>query len=145
MASLKKIPLSTTVVIALALSSACTGCSVYFAASGSKEPDFSKLQSGAPRTLVEEELGLPIETTSTSKGEKALYSYRIGDHAAPGRAMLYLLGDIVTFCLAEYIFFPLEISQSGNAFQAAVEYSKNEKLVSLKKIDPAAEKSPLAE
>ena len=141
----RKTSLPFVLATALAVSFISSGCSVYFAASGSKEPDFTKLQSGAPRLTVEEELGPPIETKSTAKGESALYSYRIGDQPAPGRAMLYLLGDIVTLCLAEYIFFPLEISQSGNAFQAAVEYGKNEKLISLKKIDPAADKSPLAE
>lgn len=125
-------------VIALNLS----GCSVYFAASGSKDPDFNKLNPGTPRPVVEEELGPATENQIRSNGEAALYTYKTGDQPAPGRAVLYLLGDILTICLAEYVFFPLEISNSGDSYQALVEYSKAGKLLSLTKIDPSQKASP---
>ena len=111
------------------------GCSVYFAASGSKDPDFSKVEPGSSRLVVEGELGSPTEEKIRAGGESALYTYKIGDHAAPGRAVLYLLGDIVTLCLAEYIFFPLEIAQSGNVHQVAVDYGANGQALKVRRID----------
>lgn len=119
------------------------GCSVYFAASGSKDPDFTKLNPGAPRTVVEEELGSPVETKQNPGGEAALYVYKTGDESAPGRALLYFLGDVVTICLAEYIFFPLEISNSGDSHQVAVHYGPRNQLLSLKKVDESAKPSAL--
>lgn len=132
-----------SLMVAATLSLNTTGCSVYFASSGSKDPDFSKLIPGTSRPVVEQELGLPVETKKKGAGESALYTYKVGDTAAPGRAMLYLLGDIVTFCLAEYIFFPLEISNSGNSFQAVVDYGSRDQMITFRRIDDTSKTSPL--
>jgi hypothetical protein len=123
------IPVSSIVAFAL-----LSGCSVYFAATGSKDVDLSKVNRGVERYLVEGELGSPLEIKPSSQGEAALYTYKIGDPPAPGRALLYLLGDIVTFCLAEYVFFPLEISNSGDAQYLRVDYDKNEKVTQVSRV-----------
>lgn len=107
-----------------------SGCSVYLAASGSKEPDFSKLAVGMRRAVVEQEFGPAREEKSNADGTStAIYRYKLGDQSSAGRAILYLVGDIVTFCLAEYLFWPLEISNSGNAYQATFQYDAQEKVL----------------
>ena len=122
-------------VISLVSAVLLSSCSVYFAASGSKNPDFDRIKPGASRQTVEEELGSAMESKATHAGEEVVYAYKTGDHPALGRAVLYLLGDIVTFCLAEYIFFPLEISQSGDAHQVSVEYGSDGRARLIKQVD----------
>ena len=46
-----------------------SGCSVYFAATGSKDVDLSKVNRGVERYFVEGELGTPLETKPGSHGE----------------------------------------------------------------------------
>jgi hypothetical protein len=59
------------------------------------------------------------------------YTYKLGDEPAAGRALGYLVLDIFTLCLAEYILFPLEISNSGNAYEAVVTYDASNTVKSL--------------
>ncbi len=117
-----------------------SACSVMAAATGTPDPDLSKLDTGAPRILVESELGPPVEESKIPGGTKALYTYKIGDEPAIGRAFLFLIGDIFTLCLAEYIFFPLEISNSGNAHDMEVVYGADDKARSLRKVSSAPKK-----
>lgn len=122
----------------LCLLTACTvtACSVVAAGTGSPEPDFSRIQVGTLRSVVEQELGPPLSTEQVGSQERSLYSYKIGDKPAAGRALGYLALDIITLAFAEYILFPLEISNSGNAYQAAVLYSADGKVQKLEeKVD----------
>lgn len=105
-------------------------CSVFAAASGSKEPDFNLIKRGTTKKVVEQELGLPLDEKA---GLTKNYMYKIGDKPAIGRALGYLVLDIFTLCLWEYIGFPLEISNSGNAYKAIVKYDRNEKVLSYQK------------
>lgn len=130
-------------VSTLILSTMLSGCSVYFAATGSKEPDLSKLTPGASRPLVEQELGQPLEEREKPHGTSALYSYKIGDQPNAGRAILFLVGDILTLALAEYIFFPLEISNSGNAHQVIVDYGKSGTLKQIRAVESPGAQSVL--
>ncbi len=117
------------IVISLLLLPLFSGCSVYLAASGSKEPDFSKLALGMRRAVVEQEFGpAREEKANPDGGSTAIYRYTLGDQSSAGRAILYLVGDIFTICLAEYLFWPLEISNSGNAYQATFHYDANDKV-----------------
>jgi len=126
-----KLLLSTLIILSLISS----GCSVFMAASGSEVPDLTKATPGSDRFVIESLLGAPLETKATANGsESIIYSYKVGDEAAPGRAALYLVGDILTFGLTEYFFFPLEISQSGNAKYLKVIYDNNQKLRSIEHV-----------
>lgn len=113
-----------TLIFALTMSA----CSVVMAASGSKEPDLARVTKGATRYQVEKELGPPIETFKTSDGSIDTYSYKLGDAPSAGRAVMHCALDVVTLCLWEYVGFPMEIAQSGNAYRLAVEYGPDEKV-----------------
>ena len=124
----QKFNLFITILLSLSISA----CSVVAAASGQKEPDLSKIKPGVERYLVEAELGSPYETTKSGNTTESLYTYKLGDEPAPGRAVLYLIGDIFTLCLLEYVFFPLEISNSGNAKDLLVTYNSSNKVIRVK-------------
>lgn len=118
-----------------------TSCSVIAAASGTPEPNLELVQAGASRAVVEKELGPPVKTESISGGQRVQYTYKLGDTPDAGRAILYLLGDIVTLFLAEYIFFPMEISNSGNAYDIEVAYDDSDNVRAVRSLSEPA-KSP---
>jgi len=125
----------------LSLVLSISGCSVTAAATGTPDPEFEKLTQGVSREVVETELGSPVKEKQKPNGSAALYSYTTGDEAAPGRAVAYLVGDIFTLFLAEYIFWPLEIA-NGNPHDVIVDYNKTGTLVRIRKPtskDPEAE------
>jgi len=122
-----------TLILALSFLLSAQACSVVAAANGSKEPNLSIVKPGEAKYIVEAELGAPTKTKPLELGSSSLYTYKLGDEPAPGRALLYLLGDIVTLCLAEYIFFPVEISNSGNAHHLIVDYNTSDMVVKVRK------------
>ena len=87
---------------------------------------------GAERSVVEKELGEPVAVKDKGSGEAVLYTYKIGDKPAVGRAFLYLLGDIVTLFYAEYLFTPLEASNSGQAHDLIVDYDASGKVLGMR-------------
>lgn len=109
-----------------------SGCSVVAAATGSHAPDFNKIGNGSSRSEVELELGPPTRTESIGSQKEVAYTYKLGDSPAAGRALGYLALDIVTLCFAEYLLFPMEISNSGNAYEAVVRYDEKDRVISLK-------------
>lgn len=117
-----------------------SGCSVIAAANGSEDPDLQVVKVGALKPVVDAELGEPIREESTNTGPFAHYVYSIGDEPAPGRAFLYLLGDIVTLFYAEYLFTPMEAANGGEVYDMFIKYSaglKAQRLFSAGKgIDP---------
>jgi hypothetical protein len=116
------------ILVLISLSAILASCSVVAAASGRKEPDLEKIRPNQTRPVVEAELGQAIKTTATANGTEETYMYKLGDEPAPGRAALYLVGDIFTLCFAEYIFFPLEISNSGDVKEIIVEFDTKDKV-----------------
>lgn len=110
-----------------------TSCSVIMAASGSKDPDFDKLVPGTDLQIVEAELGIPDNSVAMGSKVVNTYTYKVGDKASAGRAVGYFFLDLFTLCLWEYIGFPLEISNSGNAYQAQVTLNQAQKVVAVKK------------
>ena len=118
-----------------------SGCSVVAAASGSKDPDFTKVKIGADKEQIRAEFGDPITSAPRDKGGSIeTYNYKLGDPAAPGRAVMNGVIDVVTICLWEYIAFPLEISYSGNSYQAIVAYNSAGKAIEVQpKIEPGKE------
>ncbi len=119
----------TFTIVFLLLSS--SGCSVFMAASGGKDPDLEKIKPGISRIEAEAELGIAAETKKTSSGSTSSYVYKTGDEPSLGRAAGYLVGDIFTLCLAEYIFWPLEISNGGEPKELIVTYDGADKVVKI--------------
>ncbi len=120
-----------------------SGCSVVAAASGSKDPDYSKVKVGADRETIRSEFGDPITVAPQGKGGSLeTYNYKLGDPPAPGRAVLNGVLDLVTICLWEYIAFPLEISRSGNSYQAVVSYNGAGKATEVQPKIEAGKESP---
>ena len=61
-----------------------SGCSVVAAASGSKDPDYSKTVVGADRETIHAEFGDPQTTAPNGKGGSLeTYTYKLGDPPAP--------------------------------------------------------------
>ena len=114
------------VVLLLVLMTTISACSVVAAGTGSPEPDFTRITVGTTRAIVEQELGSALSTEAEAGFQKSVYTYKLGDKPAAGRALGYLALDIITLAFAEYILFPLEISNSGNAYDAAVYYDSND-------------------
>lgn len=126
------------ILLCFILCSWISACSVVAAANGAKEPDFSKIPLGSDQKTVERELGTPA--TSSVKGSETIqvYRYKLGDKPALGRAFGFALIDLVTFCLAEYVLFPVEIGNSGNAYDAILHFNKNGKVTKIiPKQDPS--------
>jgi hypothetical protein len=81
-----------------------TGCVVVRSLRGEKGPDFSQLQPGVKRAVVEAALGQPLnEWVSPTDVRYALYDYNAGIPSHPGDAATAALLDVVTFGIFEII------------------------------------------
>jgi hypothetical protein len=81
-----------------------TGCVVVRSLRGEKGPDFSAIQPGVKRSVVETALGLPLnEWVSPTNVRCALYEYNAGIPSHPGDAGTAALLDVVTFGIFEII------------------------------------------
>ena len=110
--------LSAVVVVAL-----LGGCSVFMAASGSKEPDLASIRIGrSNRSQVEKQLGKPISFIRKGYGDEATYQYFTGDKPSYGRAAVYAGLDVVTLGLAELATSPIE-SLQGDKHTVVILYT----------------------
>jgi hypothetical protein len=89
-----------------------SGCSVILAGSSPSEPDLTRIQIGAARTTVEDELGKPIKFLRQSHGDVAVYTFLGEDKVDYKRAALYLAADVITLFLAELVTAPIETLQN---------------------------------
>jgi hypothetical protein len=81
-----------------------TGCVVVRSLRGEKGPDFSSIQPGAKRSVVETALGSPLqEWVSPTNIRCALHEYNAGIPSHPGDAGTAALLDVVTFGIFEII------------------------------------------
>ena len=81
-----------------------TGCVVVRSLRGEKGPDFSHIQPGAKRTVVETALGQPLsEGVSPANVRYAVYEYNAGIPSHPGDAGTAVLLDVVTLGIFEII------------------------------------------
>jgi hypothetical protein len=88
-------------VAALALLS---GCVVVRSWRGEKGPDFSHIQPGAKRAVIETALGEPLnEGVFPTNVRYAVYEYNAGIPSHPGDAGTAALLDVVTFGIFEII------------------------------------------
>jgi len=88
-------------VSALAL---LAGCVVVRSLRGEKGPDFSAIQPGVNRSVVETALGQPLdEGVSSTNVRYALHEYNAGIPSHPGDAGVATLLDVVTLGIFEII------------------------------------------
>ncbi len=81
-----------------------TGCVVVRSVRGEKGADFSHVQPGLKRAVVETALGQPLnEGVSPTNVRYAVYEYNAGIPSHPGDAAAAALLDIVTLGVFEFI------------------------------------------
>ena len=81
-----------------------TGCVVVRSLRGEKGPDFSHVQPGVKRSVVETTLGAPLqEWVSPTNIRCALHDYNAGIPSHPGDAGVATLLDVVTLGIFEII------------------------------------------
>ena len=104
----------------------CDGCSVYMAASGTKEPNLANVHRGASRTDIEVALGQPKSINPQQDGQTAaIYEYTVGDEPSKGRAVGHGVMDVLTFGLSEVVGTPIEALNRGDKVKVNVLYDKN--------------------
>ena len=117
-----------------------TGCSVFMAMSGKKEPNLAVLSVGQDRGLVELNLGKPIQTYVKEDMTVDVYEVQFGNEPSGGRAVGHAVMDVLTWGAWEIIGTPIEAVQ-GNTQRITVEYDKNNKVVSVNSVTaPKSEK-----
>lgn len=89
-----------------------TACSVYKAATQPPPADLQGIGVGTPRQELILRLGAPKFSDTDPQGHKQdTFEFFSGLHgASKARIILYLAGDVFTLCLAEIIFWPLELT-----------------------------------
>ena len=96
-----KDPIITRLIYGLALWVAVSGCAFMDAASFG--PNFSLIQIGTPRPIVEQELGRPITRILGTPGMSVdVYEYRVNTHPSRLRAFANLLKSVFTLGLWEF-------------------------------------------
>lgn len=129
--------LFVTCLLILSLS----GCSVLMVASReSKRGDINVIQVGVQRSVVIAELGEP-DNYSTPEGGGYDDRYKLDPDAHHWAVKLltgifYLGGDVVTTCLTELLFTPLEIAAKDRLVIYHLTYGVDGKLSAIEKIKP---------
>jgi hypothetical protein len=117
---------SFLVVAVLFATLSCGGCSVYMAASGSKEPNLANVHRGASRSDIEVALGQPKSINPQQGGQTAaVYEYTVGDEPSKGRAVGHGVMDVLTFGLWEVVGTPIEALNRGDKVKVNVLYDKD--------------------
>ena len=122
-----------------ALSLLCTlavtqsGCAAYYAMTlPGPKPD-ERIALGIKRSELESVIAAgPVSQYQEHGGTSARYEYEDGPHeGSKGRALLYVAGDFFTVCLAEVIFFPIELAVKKSTERIALaHYDADNVLVS---------------
>ncbi len=107
-----------------------TGCSVFMAMSGKKEPNLAVLTTGQDRGLVILNLGNPVQTYVKDDMTVDTYEVQFGNEPSGGRAIAHAAMDVLTWGAWEIVGTPVEGMQ-GKTQTITVEYDKNNKLVSV--------------
>ena len=103
------------------------GCSVYCAARQPGPCYVERVKVGSSQPEVTAVLGNP-KTSGVVNGQK-VYTYEFADGLPTGsksRIVLYVAGDVFTICLAEVIFWPMELAVlKAREGTAVVTYDSN--------------------
>jgi outer membrane protein assembly factor BamE (lipoprotein component of BamABCDE complex) len=117
-----------TPILAVALAGAVAGCSVYEAIHAPPPVEYRHVQVGETRSETISHLGAPRFTDSRDGMKVDHFEFTDGyNPASKARIILYIAGDLFTACLAEVIFWPIELAvMDGQQCRAKVEYDPND-------------------
>jgi len=110
-----------------------TGCSVFMAMNGKKEPNLSVLSVGQDRGIVVLSLGKPVQTYAKDDVTVDVYEVQFGNEPSGGRAIGHAVMDVITWGGWEIIGTPIEGVQ-GKTETITIEYDKNNKIVSVNSV-----------
>lgn len=117
------------IVLLLVLVSELSGCSVYMAAAGKREPNLSAFAVGSTRGQVEQQLGTPASSNTFANGDREdLYEYLLDNEPSPGRAVAHGAADVLTLGLWEVIGTPIEAGSQGTKKQIRIIYDAQNKV-----------------
>ncbi len=107
------------------------GCSVFLALSGDEDPNLAVLRVGAPRGIVELQLGTAVQQHVAPDGTTTcLYEYTIGNAPSGGRAVAHGVMDVLTLGLWEIVGTPVE-ALIPQHHEVTVVYDRKQTLVSV--------------
>jgi len=106
---------------------ALSGCSIFMAMHGKRDPNLSVLRIGQDRAVVIANLGEPEKTILTENGRIDVFRLQRGNAPSAGRALAHGALDLLTFGGWEIIGTPIEAMQ-GETFTLTIEYDKNDKV-----------------
>jgi len=106
---------------------ALSGCSIFMAMHGKRDPNLSVLRIGQDRAVVIANLGEPEKTILTENGRVDVFRLQRGNAPSAGRALAHGALDLLTFGGWEIIGTPIEAMQ-GETFTLTIEYDKNDKV-----------------
>lgn len=104
-----------------------TGCSTFAAVRAPIKKDLSVLRLGTPKSLVDGELGPPLQSRQEADGtHHDVYSFKQGyaKSTLVTRSALHAILDVQTLFLWELIAMPLESSLQGENVKAEVAYDE---------------------
>lgn len=120
-------------------------CSVFMALSGDKDPNLAVLQVGAPRGIVELELGTPVKQHVAPDGTTTCwYEYTIGNAPSGGRAVAHGVMDVLTLGLWEVVGTPVEAFIPQH-HEITVVYDRKQMLLSVNDVPVRKEEEDQAE
>lgn len=108
------------------------GCSASMALSGDKAPNLEVIKKGQNKVIVESQPLKPVSSELLSNGNTvSLYQYTTGNESSAGRAGVYVLLDLVTCFLSEFVTMPIEMSKKGELRFIKIEYTKEGEIVKI--------------
>jgi hypothetical protein len=129
----------SNLVVAFLLIVSLSGCSVLMISNrDTKRGDINVIQIGVPRSTVIATLGEPDNFMTLEDGR---YDDRYkldpdahGTGAKIATGFFYVAGDVVTLCLAELIFTPMELAFKDKLVIYHLTYGNDGKLAAIEKI-----------
>ena len=117
-----------TAILAAGLASIVTGCSVYEALTAPPPVEYRHVKVGETRDETIAHLGMPRFTEHVDGTKVDRFEFTDGyNPASKARIVVYIAGDFFTLCLAEVIFWPIELTvMEGQQCRAKVEYDSGE-------------------
>lgn len=114
--------------LALVMTLASSGCSVFMAAKQPSKKDVSVLREGTRRSLVLAEFGHPVASEKNDEGRVDVYKFTQGysSGAKAGRAMIHGAADVVTLGLWEVVGTPTEAAFDGREMAVEIQYDEND-------------------
>ena len=113
-----------TSIIWIACGLLFSGCSVYEAAHAPPSVEYKHVRFGETRAETIAHLGLPKMSEKKGDEQTDYFEFFDGYHpASKARIILYVAGDVFTACLAEVIWWPLEMAVfEGKLCRGTVKY-----------------------